>query len=120
MALIIKVPESAWHTQDIVLNGVTFNMVLKFNTRDASWYVDLLDANQQVILYGLKVMPNQSLTGRFSYLTTIPDGNLWCLRRKRDFSPIGRDNLGVDNTYELIWLSSEEERELGYNGRIQL
>lgn len=120
MASEIKIPNSAWHEQSISVSGDLIQIVFKFNTRDDSWYIDLLEDTGEGILYGIKVMPNQSLTGRYSYLDSLPSGNLWCLRVKNDFSPINRNNLGIGEAYSLFWLSEEEEKEWGLDGKVQL
>lgn len=120
MAVLIKVPDSPWSSQRITLKGESFLFVLKFNTRNESWYLDIQTTLEEAIVSGIKIMPNQNLTYRQKYKTSLPDGNLWCIRGKNDFSDIGRDNLGIDETYELMWLSTEEEEEFGIDGRIQL
>lgn len=120
MATNIKVPNSAWHTQEISVEGSLLNITFKYNTADAGWYISLSTINDNLILGDTKVMPNQSLTGRYKYLEGLPSGNLWCVRRKNDFSPISRDNLGIGKTYELWWLSAAEEEEVGVDGTIQL
>lgn len=120
MANNIKVPNSAWHEQAIIVSGTVIRLIFKFNTADQSWYIDILDNSGNGILYGLKVMPNQNLTGRYNTLQNLPDGNLWCIRDKNDTSPVGRDNLGIGKAYNLVWYSSAEEEELGINGRVQL
>lgn len=120
MATNIKIPNSAWHSQDVTVSGVLLDLTFKYNTSDESWYVDIANPSGASILDGLKVMPNQSLTQRYSYTNGLPDGNLWCIRRKNDLSAVSRDNLGIGKTYELWWVSSEEEKELNIDGTIQL
>jgi hypothetical protein len=120
MAVLIKVPDSPWSSQRIPLKGETFLFVFKFNTRDESWNLDIQTTLENPIISGIKIMPNQNLTFRQKYKTQLPSGNLWCIRSKNNFSPIGRENLGIDKTYELMWLTPEEEEEFGINGRIQL
>lgn len=116
----IKIPNSAWHTQDITVGGELIRLTLKYNTSDEMWYLDLANASGNTLLNGVKVMPNQSLTKRYKATVSLPDGNLWCVRRKNDFSPPSRDNLGIGKTYELWWISSNEEEEIGIDDIIQL
>lgn len=120
MPTSIKIPDSAWHIQDVTVSGTLLRFTFKYNTADESWYIDLKTASDRDILSGVKVMPNQSLTERYSYTQDLPDGNLWCVRRKNDFSPVSRDNFGIGKAYELWWITGEEEEGANINGIIQL
>lgn len=123
MASLIKTSRSPWASQTVTVGGETIKVVLKWNDRDSpdgAWYVDITDLRDNVILSGLKVMPNQSLTTRYNTLDNLPNGNLWCFRLKNNKERINRDNLGSGKTYALIWMSYEEERSVNINGRVQI
>lgn len=120
MALKIRVPDSAYHTQSINLGGNTYNITFKYNTSDSAWYIKLSQLDGTPITSDIKVMPNQNLTGRFPVYTPLPNGNLWCRRAKNDFRPIDRNNFGIGKTYELVYLTIEEEIEAGIDGTVQL
>lgn len=116
----IKIADSPFFNQDVLLAGTTYNLLFKFNDSDKSWYMTIRDSQKNSLVSGIKIMPNQNLTLPYSYLNIFPDGDIWCLRLKNDFKPIGRDNLGINKTYELVWVSSEDTIEGGYEGVIQL
>lgn len=120
MARRISVLDSAFFNIDIVLASQSYNLLFKFNTSDKSWYITIRNPNLEVLVSGIKVMPNQNLTGAFKYLDILPDGDLWCVRRTSSKEPVGRDNFGVDKTYELLWISSQEATEGLLDGIIQL
>lgn len=120
MAQIIRTLDSPYYDQTVTLSNNTYNLLFKFNTSDLAWYLTIRDEQLNIIVSGIKIMPNQNLTKRFDYLQKIVGGNIWCFRRKKDFTPIGRDNLGYQNTYELWWLTSQEEEDFNYDGVIQL
>lgn len=76
-------------------------------------------SNNNTIISGLKVMPNQNLTGRYD-IEELLSGNLWCIRNSNDFSAIDRYNLGEDKSYSIYWIPSEEEVEVNIDDTIQL
>jgi hypothetical protein len=120
MPLKIRVPDSALHSQTINISSNTYTIKYKYNTSDLSWYISLYTVDDEIILGDTKVMPNQNLTGRFPYYQVFTGGNIWCLRTKNDFTPINRNNLGIGKLYELVYLTTAEELELGIRDTIQL
>ncbi len=120
MALLINTLGSPYSQQRVSVSGLALTTVLKYNSRNSSWYLDILDsAGEDIILAGIKIMPNQNLTGRY-ILDSLPNGNFWCFRQKADYSDVSRDNFGADEVYGLYWVPATEEEELGINGVIQL
>lgn len=110
----IKVPDAPESTQTLSLSGVEYNIRLTFNTVDKHWRLDIRDLDLNEIVSGLKVMPNQNLTWRYRYIESMPAGSIYCMRQKNDFSDVGRDNLGVDKTYVLIYLTETEDSNTGF------
>lgn len=120
MAKRIKVLDRPFFNQDVILGGRTYNLLFKFNGSDKSWYLSLRDSFNTELLTGIKVLPNQNLTEVFAYQNKLIGGNIWCFKSKDTKDPIGQDNLGIDEAYELIWLTTEDEQALEINGTIQL
>lgn len=120
MSLLIRVPTSAYHTQRVTLNEISYEVTFKYNTSDKYWYIDISLTGGEILILGRKVMPNQNLTGRYPYEKPLEGGDLWCLRRIVDFSDVGRNNFGIGKTYQLVWLSDEEMIEASVNDTIQL
>lgn len=118
--LLIRNADHPNSRQTVTLGGNLVNLHFKYNTRNSSWYLSVLDSsNNDIILSGLKVMPNQNLTGRYN-VEGLLSGNLWCIRNSNDFSPVDRNNLGEDKSYSIYWIPSEEEVEVDINELIQL
>lgn len=119
--LEIVVPDSAWSQQQITLGGDTFNIVFKFNNRDKGWRFDLFDLDDNEIISGIKIMPDQSLIERYkSTITSLPTGAIMCVKVKEsDLTELGRNNLGVDKTYRLLWLTDAEVEEYNLDGIVQ-
>lgn len=58
------VPSIAFQEFDTVLETTPFTIKVRWNTRDAAWYFDLLDANQDPIVSGIKIMLGTALGAR--------------------------------------------------------
>lgn len=54
----------AFQEFDTVLDGTVFTVRQRWNTRDAAWYLDLLDANSDPIFQGVKVVLGVALGRR--------------------------------------------------------
>lgn len=119
MAIKIRVPDKAYSRQNITLSGDSFDIIFKYNVRDDRWYFDLKDEGGNLIFSGIKVMPNQNLTGRY-VKDEFNNGNLWCFRRQKDDGAVSRNNFGIGKSFELAYLTKEEELETGLDGVIQL
>jgi hypothetical protein len=111
----IKIPDNPESFQVISLSGQEYVVQLTYNTADAHWRLSLLDLNYKAIVAGLKVMPSQNLTWRYRYIEGMPSGNIYCMRYKNDFSDVGRDNLGLGKTYQLVYLTEQEDQQIGFN-----
>ncbi len=107
MASKIPVPEVSWSEVNVSLGGQEYKITYTFNERDERWRFDLED-----IILGVKVMENQELTGRY-LLEGLGQGDIYCIRYKRDGLDVGFSNLGIDDPYELVFLSNSEIEELG-------
>ena len=117
MALQIKIPQVYSNSQQITLDGTVYTLKNYWNTRDEAWRISLIDADDEPILLGLKVMPNQNLTTPYKATpnigTRLPSGNIWCVRTTTDKSVISDTNFGTGLNYQLWYLTSEEEEENG-------
>lgn len=118
--LIIQVPESAYESQEVVLGNTTYNLLFKYNTSDSSWYLEVRNSSLNRLLPDLKIVSNQNLTSVYDYTKALPNGNLWCRRSKVTQEPITRDNFGEGLSYELLWITSQEEIQGQLDGIIQL
>lgn len=120
MAQKIKILDTPYFDQEVTLSSQPYNLLMKYNQSDDSWYLTVRTKTKEVITSGLKLLPDQNITYSRQYLDIMPNGNLYCLRVKANDESLGRDTLGIGKTYELWWIPTSEEEELGIDGRIQL
>lgn len=117
--LFINNSSTPYSEQRVTLGNSSYVLVFKYNSRNDSWYITLLDSSAQVeIISGVKLEPNQAVTNR--YILEDFAGVLVCLRVSNDYSPLSFSNLGRGKVYRLAWVSEEEAALFGVNNAVQL
>jgi hypothetical protein len=106
MALKIPVPEAAYAENQFSLGGINYRFVFRFNDRDNRWRVDIY-INEDPVKLGLKVIQNIPLLSRY-LLDDFTHGEIFCIKMKDTTEPVGRDNLGIGKSYELIYMTYQE------------
>jgi len=74
-----------------------------------SWYIDLLDSQQVVIMTGIKLMPNRFIFD-IPQLREIFTGHLICVDTDNDLKTqkMTANNYGDDKRFELWYFSASE------------
>lgn len=105
----IKITDSAYQEKPFTANKTTFYIRVTFNTSDDHWYIDLSDKDNNDIVNGIKVLPDQFLTRKYLHLDEVFGGGaLRCYNNQSSTDPINRDNFGTDKQYQLLyWTASE-------------
>lgn len=106
----INVPDAAYSENRMSFGGQFYTVIFRYNTRDERWRMDIYTQDRVVIL-GVKIMENQALLGKY-ILPEFSHGDIYCVRLKNDNLPVGRDNLGINLAYELIYMSNAEIGDL--------
>lgn len=107
MALVINTPKTPYTDFTTTLSGTTYQLNLRWNGRAESWYLDIATSNGVVIRKGAKLLPKVPLIVKNKSM--FPDGNLFVVKSIEGYSePVGRDNLGKDSPYSLIFLTNQE------------
>lgn len=104
--LKLPVPSAAWSSQNITLGGLDYTFIYSYNTRDERWRVSIY-LNEDPVILGIKIMENQRLLNDY-ILSNFDHGDVICFRVKDDGLPVGRNNLGIDKAYELVYFSNSE------------
>jgi hypothetical protein len=77
----------------IELDGTTYTLGLRWNDRDSAWYLDVLDAEENPIAMGRKVVVGFPLLGR-SKLENQPPGVLFAMDTSGADAEPGVNDLG--------------------------
>ncbi len=76
------------------MDGVTYAFVVRWNGRALSWYFDLLDANGDAIVSGVRIVLG-ALFGRRSVDPRFPPGRIFASDLSNTGREATRDDLGV-------------------------
>ena len=76
------------------LDGVSYILDVRWNARDAAWYLDISDANGDLIRAGLKVVLG-TLIGARGADSRLPDGVLFAGDSTGAGLDAGLDDMGV-------------------------
>lgn len=107
MALSIFVPTEAHSETRISLNNQIFYSVMKWNTREASWYFSLLDVNKNTLMDGVKLCFGVCATSKLS--NNPLGGNIYIVNSTDSVEDLGRNNFGQGLKYEFVYLTNSEE-----------
>lgn len=106
MPLRIPVSDTAWSENNFSLGGQNYTFEFLINSRDSRWRFNIY-LNDEPVIEGIKVVENQLFLSQYN-LESFSHGDIGCFRMKSDYSPVGRNNLGIDKSYELLYLTNEE------------
>lgn len=109
MAISLFVSSSPDSEVRVSLNNKIFYLTLKFSTREQGWYLGMLDVNRNTILSGVKLQFGSIPTKTIS---DVIDGNIYVVNNDESMEPLGRNNLGQELKYELVYLTKTEEAEV--------
>lgn len=104
--LLIPTPEQSNTRVRVPLSGVSYSILFYWNKRDESWRIDIAQDGQDSFLEGIKLTPNSDLLGDYP-LPELLSGRLYVIKSGSGDS-LGRDNLGTDKAYRLIYVTNEE------------
>lgn len=66
---------AAWYKQTTSLNGTTYGLVFRYNTRLGVWCLDINNAAEQPIVQGIPLLTGRPLIGQYPELA-LPNGEL--------------------------------------------
>ena len=110
MPLRIPISDAAWSENSFSLDGQNYTFEFYFNDKvDSRWRFNIY-LNNVPVIEGVKIVENQLFLSQYD-LENFNHGDIGCFRVKSDYSPVGRNNLGIDKSYELLYLTNEEVLE---------
>ena len=85
---------TAFYTQRTNLDGTDFQLDFRWATREARWYVRLLDTLGNVLVGPMKLVVNWPLMHYAHGRPGVPAGELWCMTLGASNDPPGISELG--------------------------
>lgn len=97
---IIPFKRQAQFIEQIQLGGSVFYLIFKWNTLNEYWSMNILDGDENPLIFGVKVVTNFNLLEQYS-MSEKPEGNIVCQNVVGGWEKIRRYDMGqVD---ELIY-----------------
>jgi hypothetical protein len=96
---IFEIPttqDDAHHALQVLLDGVEYQLVLKYNGRQSIWYLDLLDAAGARLRSGIAVVTGWPLLLRYTDVERRPAGELMAVPVGEDINAPSLAQLGED------------------------
>lgn len=94
LRLITLSPGIAQTRQRVVLDGREFAIVLHWSQREERWYLDLYTATDDLLVAGIKLVPNWPLLYRYRSVAGLPAGELMVVDDRPSPAPPTLDELG--------------------------
>jgi len=82
------------YVQRVTLDGGVYSLDFHWNTRLGAWFVDVLDADGEVLVAGRRCVVDNILLGQFEHLE-IPPGILTVFDTSRRLAPPVLDDFGT-------------------------
>lgn len=83
------------YRQRVALDGVTFEMRFRFNSRIQSWFVDIYDEDGAILVYGRRCTIGWALLRQNRHIDGIPAGDLICIDTANRGEPPGENDFGT-------------------------
>ena len=108
MATRIDTPDTAYSTQTVTLNKVSYQLKFKYSARFDRWSISLYSRKGEPILVEERAIPRQeflrpndkiSLLQGYLFIDSLSD------------TPITRDNFGLGKEHNLVYISEAELAE---------
>jgi hypothetical protein len=98
----------AFHTVRVRLEDQDYTLELRYNTRSENYSITIYDAEDNILVAGLKVFTGVPLLGHYKHLPDIPRGELVPVTLSSDMSPPKLGELGKGRRVELTYFTEAE------------
>lgn len=98
-----------WYDQTSVLDGITYLLDFRFNTREQCWYMSIQLANlTTTVVQGVKLVCSYPLLQSYAG-ANVPPGEFFCLTQNQTLDgPPGLTDLDPNGRCSLAYLSHAE------------
>lgn len=88
------------------LDGTIYFLVLKYNSRSQSWFLNIQDAEQNCLSCSLKLNTGALMLKHSRHVSGLPEGDFLTVQTSSSDSVINFDNFGDE--FKLYYYSSDE------------
>lgn len=102
---LLKTDEYPDQTYTVTLDGVDYDIRLRWNTRDESWQMLLgLSGDEPSVTF--KVTNGLDLLLPYKYMEVVPDGELYLVDTVKINGRPNYDDTGIDKRFVLVYIDS--------------
>ena len=106
---VLPVDEFARQGQTNILETVSYDYTLEWNSRDEAWYFRITTTGSDYEMDWVKLRVGIDLLAPYKYLESVPNGWLLVIDTVRSTGRVGRDDLGIDKRFQLWYITSDDE-----------
>jgi len=99
---------TAFYSQRTNLDGVDYQLDFHWATREARWYVRLLDTLGTVLVGPMKLVVNWPLLHYYHGRAGVPSGEIWCMTMGASNDSPGLTELGEGRRCVLEYIPEGE------------
>ena len=104
----ITQPDNAYNQSRVSLDGETYNIETQWIGRTSSWYASLKTGEGAIVFNNVRLVPYVAIS-RHNYPLMPEGGNIVVQKlNKQTRNPVGRDNLGEDKDYAILYYNINE------------
>nr|DAY73803.1 MAG TPA: hypothetical protein [Caudoviricetes sp.] len=102
---LLKTDEYPDQTYTVTLDGVDYDIRLRWNTRDESWQMQLgLSGEDPSVTF--KVTNGLDLLLPYKYLEAVPDGELYMVDTVKINGRPNYDDTGIEKRFVIVYIDS--------------
>jgi hypothetical protein len=95
---------TAFYSQRVNLDGTDFQLDFRWSTREARWYLRLLNTTGDVLVGPMKLVVNWPLLHYYHGREGVPTGEIWCMTVGASTDPPGISELGEGLRCQLEYI----------------
>lgn len=109
--IIIPTPTVTYASSKVSLSGQTYTFTFRFNSVAQRWFLDI-DLDSIPVIHGQMLIEGVPLFyGK--PIKNFDHGLLLLLRNNDVGGTVGRNNLGIDKEFSLVYITNEEWENVG-------
>lgn len=105
----LKTEEHPDHTYSVTLDGVDYDIRLRWNTRDESWQM-FIGISGETPAVTFKVVNGFDLLRPYKHLEAVPDGQLYLVDTVKINGRPGFYDTGIDSRFVIVYIDAEEDQ----------
>lgn len=103
--LILPTFSDPYYDMRLTLGEIPYVFRFRYNTRELTWRLTILDTNQDKLIEGIKIVCGVDLLGPYKYNLGVPQGVLVALWQGADDSPPQLDDFGPGLRVQLVYVT---------------